>query len=608
MGNTKLFETWTFNRPIPEPFAGEVAKAGKKISVEPESLSRHNHMTRGKRATLHAPTLRALITVAEIIDGAATGAFGLQSENNTVKWYCMEYVRPGGTVRETRILIYDPVSGRCKGMMKTGTRLSSLPVIGDKGGSGKEILMLLSFASLQKGMLYDAEFFAAFERFSEERKKGFPNPGEAMTQAFLLCDNLYRRIENSDSLGACGIPFDNTCISLGNVPIITQVRLESGYYAPTETSFGIFQLLKSSARKTGRTIADLKNQYRRDFPLTEEEKDLIPRLPENYDVPEEVSDILDVVLNTPMRVFMSAGESGTGKTTNARMVAQMLGLPYYSFTCGEGTDEVDLVSSMIPNIGGGKVDEAVTFPTYKDMVIDPASALERITGTYGEEMDQEAAFQEILNCVYQKGYQSGQSEKDYVMVESSIVTGCRRPSVIEIQEPSVITKPGTLVRLNGLLDEGASITLTSGEIVRRNPETVILLTTNMGYKGCKGFNESVLSRMRMVLYSEPLTAEDMVYRIQKKVTVLEAGVLKKMADTVCAIQKHCRTEMITGGVCGYREYEDWVWAYLVQKDVRKAALRTIVAKAAPEEEEREEIYKTQILTRFTEEPASVKAA
>lgn len=607
MGHTKFFETWTFNRPLPEPFAGEVAKAGKKTSVEPESISKHNHMSRGKRATLHAPTLRALIAVSEIIDGAVTGAFGLQSENNMVKWYCMEYARTVGTIRETRIILYDPINGRCKGMMKNGTVLSSLPVISDKGGSGKEILMLFAYASLKQGLLYDAEFAATFERFSEERKKGFPNTEKAMMQAFLLCDNLYRRIENSDSLGGDGIPFDNSCVSLGNVPIITQARLESGYYAPTETSFGIFQVLKTSSRKTGRTIADLKNKYRRNFPLTEEEENLVPRLPENYDVPEEVSDILEAVLNTPMRVFMSAGESGTGKTTNARMVAQMLGLPYYSFTCGEGTDEVDLVSSMIPNIGGTKAVETAVFPTYEDMMMDPASALERVTGIYEEEIDKETAFQEILARIYQKGYQSGQGEKDYIMVESSIVTGCRRPSIIEIQEPSVITKPGTLVRLNGLLDDGASITLTSGEVVRRNPETVILLTTNMGYRGCKGFNESVLSRMRMVLYSDPLTSEEMVYRIQKKITVLEPGMLKKMADAVCAIQKHCRTEMITGGVCGYREYEDWVWAYLVQKDVRKAALRTIVAKAAPEEEEREEIYKTQILTRFTEEPA-VKAA
>lgn len=609
MANTKLFETWTFNRPLPEPFAAEAVRSGKKTSTEPECISKHNHMTRGMRATLHAPTLRALILVSEIMEGTVTGAFGLLRESDMVKWYCMEYVRAGGTAGETRVLLYDPVNGRCKGIMKNGTVFSSLPVIGgSSGSSGKEILMLLIYASLEDGMLHDDEFCTAFAYFSEERKRGFPNPGEVMAKAFLLCDNLYRRIENGESLGSDGIPFENSCISLGNVPIITQARLESGYYAPTETRFGIFQVLKNSSGRSGRTIGLLKNRYRRNFPLTDTEKGLVPHLPENYDVPEEVSDILDAVLNTPMRVFMSAGESGTGKTTNAKMVAQLLGLPYYSFTCGEGTDEVDLVSSMIPNIGRTIGKETAVFPTYQDLMMDPATALERVTGTYEEEINQETAFKEILSRVYQKGYEGGMSERDYIMVESSIVTGCRRPSVVEIQEPSVITKPGTLVRLNGLLDDGASITLTSGEVVRRNPETVILLTTNMGYRGCKGFNESVLSRMRMILYSEPLTSEEMVYRIQKKVATLEAGILKKMADAVCEIQKYCRSEMITGGVCGYRKYEDWVWAYLVQKDVRKAALRTIVAKAAPEEEEREEIYKTQILTRFTEQPAASSAA
>ena len=68
-------------------------------------------------------------------------------------------------------------------------------------------------------------------------------------------------------------------------------------------------------------------------------------------MPEDVVKITEAVCKTPMRVFMMAGESGTGKTTSAKMVAQLLGLPYYSFTCGEATDEVDLVSSMIPNTG-----------------------------------------------------------------------------------------------------------------------------------------------------------------------------------------------------------------------------------------------------------------
>ena len=158
-----------------------------------------------------------------------------------------------------------------------------------------------------------------------------------------------------------------------------------------------------------------------------------------------------------------------------------------------------------------------------------------------------------------------------------------------------------MVKLNGLLDDGAAITLTNGEVVHRNPDTVIILTTNMDYRGCRGFNESVLSRMRMILYAEPLTAEEMVARVQKRVGNADHALLKKMAKAVCAIQKYCRNEMIAGGVCGYREYEDWVWAYLVQKDVCKAALHTVVAKASPNKEEREEIYKTQILTKFQEQ-------
>lgn len=154
------------------------------------------------------------------------------------------------------------------------------------------------------------------------------------------------------------------------------------------------------------------------------------------------------------------------------------------------------------------------------------------------------------------------------------------------------------------MDDGASITLASGEVVKRDPDTVILLTTNMDYKGCRGFNESVLSRMRMLQFLEPLTAEAMVQRVLKKVEFPNQALLRQMAETVCEIQKYCRTEMISGGVCGYREFEDWVWAYLVQKDVCRAARRTIVAKAAPEKEEREEIYKNQILTKFPETRAA----
>ena len=63
--------------------------------------------------------------------------------------------------------------------------------------------------------------------------------------------------------------------------------------------------------------------------------------------------------------------------------------------------------------------------------------------------------------------------------------------------------------------------------------------------------------------------------------------------------------MIIGGVCGYREYEDWVWAYLVQKDVRKAAERS-------EAEEERDLFpplsQTRRISAVTPPPEEAKPA
>lgn len=79
---------------------------------------------------------------------------------------------------------------------------------------------------------------------------------------------------------------------------------------------------------------------------------------------------MDAVINSPMRVFLSVGEAGTGKSTNAKIIAQLLGLPYYAFTCSEGTDEVDLVSSMVPNTGERPGKIQIPMPTYQDLIMD----------------------------------------------------------------------------------------------------------------------------------------------------------------------------------------------------------------------------------------------
>ncbi|WP_178279363.1 hypothetical protein [Clostridium sp. M62/1] len=600
MGRIKLFENWAFNRNLPEPFAQEIGKRGKKYTTEFECLSRHNHMFKGKRATLHAATLQGIMHAVNILTGKENGAFGVQIQNGDVKQCYLEHERAKNGVSETHLLVYEPASGAWNGMVASGSTLTHYPQIGERGASGSELFTMLLFASITPEIRYDSECEDGFSQFRQQMEQGYPDMEKAMCAAFILCDNFYRRIENAETLKGQGLVFDGGCLQAGNLPFITTAKLKNGEYALTKTYYGNFCVFQEKRIKERPTIRDIAGKYKRNHPLTKAEEALVPALPENYEVSQETLEIVEAVCQTPMRVFMMAGEAGTGKTTSAKIAAQLLGLPYYFFTCGEATDEVDLVSSMIPNTGRREPAVPAVFPSFQDMKMDPATALERVTGIYEEETKEEEAFQRILKTLYEQGYQCGQKEKDYVLVESSIVTGCRRPSLIEIQEPSVISKPGTLVKLNGLLDDGAAITLTNGEIVHRNPDTVIILTTNMDYRGCKGFNESVLSRMRMILYSEPLTPEEMVARVQKRVGNANQALLEKMAKTVCEIQKYCHNEMIAGGVCGYREYEDWVWAYLIQKDVCKAALHTVIAKASPNKEEREEIYKTQILTKFQE--------
>ena len=40
-----------------------------------------------------------------------------------------------------------------------------------------------------------------------------------------------------------------------------------------------------------------------------------------------------------------------------------------------------------------------------------------------------------------------------------------------------------------------NITLPAGEVIRRPPDTVVVITTNISYEGCRGMNQSVLDRM-----------------------------------------------------------------------------------------------------------------
>ena len=119
----------------------------------------------------------------------------------------------------------------------------------------------------------------------------------------------------------------------------------------------------------------------------------------------------------------------------------------------------------------------------------------------------------------------------------------------------MIEKPGTLTRLNSLFDDGAVTDLVNGEKIRRNPDTVVIMTTNLNYVGCGNFNQSVLSRMSLIQPKPELTVEEMMQRAMARTGFANEKLMRFMSDTIRKIHDYLIQEDILDGVCGYRELE-----------------------------------------------------
>mgnify|MGYP002249574620 CR=1 FL=1 len=63
MAKTKLFESWTFRLQLPPPFDDP-----KYSGAKPMGFSQYNTSSTAQKATLHAPTLRALLAYVKLVN------------------------------------------------------------------------------------------------------------------------------------------------------------------------------------------------------------------------------------------------------------------------------------------------------------------------------------------------------------------------------------------------------------------------------------------------------------------------------------------------------------------------------------------------------------
>lgn len=593
MPNGKLVENWSFRHKLPEPF--------EDYTDDPVFKDVYSvHCTQPqKRSTLHAAMLRAILAYMELESPTGSkpaeelGAIGSQGNDFTIA----EYPSKTG---ELHVVVYNRIKGQfyagCYTTPADGEQEPGKYVLQENGNSGAA----LHFALIPTA-LGDNEFNDYYQQLKRHRDDGYPDKEEAAKTAAVLCDNLYRRIRYGNALPSGAIK--NDIPNNGIVPALKPFTIQKGTYSPTNVLAGNFQVIKpgTSVRKTTSAISqtDFVSKYilSDSRTLTPEEELTVPRLPDWYIIPPEIKRICEhakLTTNTvqPMRNFLLRGPAGTGKTEGAKAIAAGLHLPYRCITCSANTEIFDMLGQILPDVDGKRSALQREYPSFQDIMLDPATAYKKLTGTYDEDISEDAVYQKLIDTIFDEmhdHYATKTSHQQFKYVDTPLVEAIRYGYLLELQEPTVIANPGVLVGLNSLLDRCNSVFLPNGEIVNRHPDTTIVVTTNNDYAGCKQMNQSVLSRMNLIIDLDEPDEETLVQRVLGITGCTDKKMVQTMARIVKSISEFSRANLITDGCCGVRELISWVQSYMICEDILEAARYTVLSSVSSDAENRIEV-------------------
>ena len=602
-----------FSRALPAPMD---TLSSKKVKVSSKYGS-------GTEATLTATVIKAVHAVCDCMTGSAEGAVGVIDHRMVA-----EYKSSSGP-DAYHLVVYDSASGNivASGYDKN-TEMIETYRLHQTANDGAAVLMAMFPA-----LIADQEFEDNFVLYFDQRKAGYTDLTKAVEYMAILCDNAYRRLKDE----TCPANIKAKIEKSGNVLRVSQAQLDSGAYTPSNVMAGEFTIFAKtgratvSAAKTEIPHTDFEGKYQltsgRKLSILEES--LVPKLDSWYIIPEQVVNICrhaQVTTGKPMQMrnFLMRGPAGTGKTQGAMAIAAGLHLPYMKYTCSASTEVFDFVGMVFPktdsmstgdedldkqremlmSMGGinyANVAKLLNLPNLEDMDFDPAGVFESLTGVSNEDATSRDCMAVVMDMVTEKIKQlskpaegESSSGQSYTYVETDFIKALKYGYVIEIQEPTVITQPGVLVGLNSLLEQSGSITLPTGEIIQRHPDTVVVVTTNVTYEGCRGLNQSVVDRMSLVEDIELPSPEVMAQRAIAVTGASDEYQVSQMVQVVNDMADYMRKNGITDGTCGMRSLIDWIISSEITGDVHKSALSTIISKATSDEEDREAL-RTAIL-------------
>ena len=292
----------------------------------------------------------------------------------------------------------------------------------------------------------------------------------------------------------------------------------------------------------GMSADEMRDMYKDDSYAQELYKQIKPYY-DTYKLGDELDANLKGFSNGALYAMAFVGESGTGKSTAARVIPARCGIPYISVNFSVNIEEADLFGSMVPNPCKLKAE-------------DP----------------------------------------EFIWADGIITKAVRNGYCVILEELN-FARPGVLGKLNSLLDENRQIDLSTGEIVRAHPNFRIIATCNVAYEGTNRFNKALINRFDDVTVFKDLARFEAIEVIKQRTGYANATKIAKVYDVYEALKKFA-AEQNVNLVVSMRQLLNIFTKGKYYSSAKDAIQRIMINGAFIEDREYQEVFEETVFTAF----------
>ena len=241
--------------------------------------------------------------------------------------------------------------------------------------------------------------------------------------------------------------------------------------------------------------------------------------------------------------MLFVGDSGTGKSTAAKVLPYRCGIPFVCINFSTNIEESDLFGTMIPN-------------AEKKTAEDP-------------------------EFVWQDG----------------VLTKAIRNGYCAVLEEINFARAGVLGKLNSLLDENRQMDLPNGEIVKAHPNFRMIATCNVAYEGTNRLNKALVNRFDSVVVFEDVCKDEAMSIITSRTGYNDTKKMDVVYNVYSALKKFSKEQNL-GLVVSLRQLLTLFKQGKYYKNAEEAIRNVLINGAFIEEQEYLEEFCKTVLPAF----------